>query len=416
MATKKTFQIENNYPLEFSINNEIHCDNCDSDEIVETREGYSCRACGIVLEVQKFEYNHPYYNEDRLQHAILGVTQIGSVRERLQYQNSVRLEKLNKLHSILNNKGAVFNKARIEISRILNYLNLPESPKRAIFDKFKHFYAALKPGTKYRNPEKLVPLTIYFYLKFQNISIKEAELLEVSKISKKEFNAFKLQIQNFFPQYKIRNRKEYITQRILEITEHFQLGMDFFYHSKIVMNKLWEGIKNTKDDVIAGLVCSLIALCLYKENIAVNAICKKLGIKMSTIQTQVKKRIFERFRVSGFVSLVKSSNLLKQIMNKLELIEINEKSNKIEAPDDIIEIILGNGVQISNNSNNVDFHFYVIRDNSTLPIIVSLQLFNHREDKIKDLKTPNMELEHDYINLELLRFYTGKGPPLINHC
>lgn len=414
MATKKTFQIENNYPLDFSINNEIHCDNCDSDNIIETREGYSCRACGIVLEIQKFEYNRPY-KENQIQHAILGITQMGSIRERLQYQNSVRLEKLNKLHNILNNKGAVFNKARIEISRILNYLNLPESPKRAIFDKFKNFYAALKPGTKYRNPEKLVPLTIYFYLKFQNISIKEAELLEISKISKKDFNAFKLQIQNFFPQYKERNRKEYITQRILEITEHFHLGMDFFYQSKSVMNTLWEGIKNTKDDVIAGLSCSLIALCHYKEKIAVNAICNKLGIKMSTIQTQVKKRIFERFRVSGFVSLVKSSNLLKQIMNKLELIEIKEKSNNIEAPNDIIEIVLGNGVQISNNSNNLDFYFYVIRDDKRLPLIVSLQLFNHREDNNKYSKLHNMELERDYVKLEILRFYTGIGPPIINH-
>ena len=415
MATKKTSQIENNYPLDFSIVNEIHCDNCSSDNIVETREGYSCRSCGIVLEVQKFEYNRPY-KENLIQHAVLGITQIGSIRERLQDQNSVRLEKLNKLHSIINNKGSVFNKARIEISRILNYLNLPESPKRAIFDKFKNFYAALKPGTKYRNPEKLVPLTIYFYLKFQNISIKEAELLEVSRISKKEFNAFKLQIQNFFPQYKERNRKEYISQRILEITEHFHLGMDFFYQSKSLMNKLWDGIKNTKDDVVAGLICSLIALCHHKEKIAVNAICKKLGIKMSTIQIQVKKRIFERYKVSGFVSLVKSSNLLKQIMNKLELIEIKEKSNNIEAPDDIIEIVLGNGIQISNNSNNLDFYFYVIRDDSSLPLIVSLQLFNHRDDKIKNSKTPNMELERDHVNLELLRFYTGKGPPIINHC
>lgn len=414
MATKKAFQIEKNYPLEFSRNNEIRCDNCDSVNIVETREGYSCRACGVVLEVQKFEYNHPY-KENRLQHAILGVTQIGSVRERFQYQNSVRLEKLNKLHSIINYKGSVFNKARIEISRILDYLNLPESPKRAIFDKFKNFYSALKPGTKYRNPEKLVPLTIYFYLKFQNISIKEAELLEISNISKREFNAFKLQIRNFFPQYKERNRKEYIAQRILEITEHFQLGMEFFYQSKILMNKLWEGIKGTKDDVIAGLTCSLIALCHYKEKIAVNAICRKLGIKMSTIQTQVRKRIFERFRVSGFVSLVKSSDLLKQIMNKLELIEINEKSNTSEAPDDIIEIVLGNGVQISNNNNNLDFYFYVIRDDNKLPLIISLQLFNHKKVYIKNSKIPNMEFKRDYINLELLRFYTGKGPPITNH-
>ena len=200
----------------------------------------------------------------------------------------------------------------------------------------------------------------------------------------------------------------------MEITEHFQLGMDFFYQSKILMNKLWDGIKGTKDDVIAGLSCSLIALCLYKETIAVNAICRQLGIKMSTIQIQVKKHIFERFRVSGFVSLVKSSNLLKQIMNKLELIEINEKSNNSEAPDDLIEIVLGNGVQISNNNNNLDFYCYLIRGDNKLPLIISLQLFNHKEEYIKNSKIPNMELKRDYINLELLRFYTGKGPPIIS--
>ena len=136
---------------------------------------------------------------------------------------------------------------------------------------------------------------------------------------------------------------------------------------------------------------------------------------MSTIQTQVKKRIIERFKVSGFVSLVKSSNLLKQIMKKLELIEISEKSNTNEAPDDLIEIILGNGIQISNNSDNLAFYFYVVRDDNRLPLIVSLQLFNHREDTITNTKIPNMELERDYINLELIRFHTGKGPPLINH-
>ena len=66
--------------------------------------------------------------------------------------------------------------------------------------------------------------------------------------------------------------------------------------------------------------------------------------------------------------------------------------------------------------STTNFYFYVIRDDSSLPLIVSLQLFNHRDDKIKNSKTPNMELERDHVNLELLRFYTGKGPPIINHC
>ena len=392
-----------------SSNNALTCDVCDSSDIGETIEGYSCRNCGIVLEIQKFEYNRPY-KENQIQHAVLGITQIGSMRERLQYQNSVRLEKLNKLHSILNNKGAVFNKARIEISRILNYLNLPESPKQAIFNKFKNLYGALKPGTKYRSPEKLVPLTIYFYFKFQNISIKETELLEISKISKKEFNAFKLQIVEFFPQYKTRNRKEYILQRILEISEHYHLGMKFFYQSKKILYKLWASINNTKDDVIAGLVCSISALCSYREEVTVNAICMRLGVKMSTIQTQVKKRIFERFRISGFVSLVKSSDILKTIMSKLGLVD-----DCVEEDSHIIEVKLGGAAQVFNSSENFELYLFAVKDNFGLPITVSLQLFDHMKNdsptKRGDSRIQGVAKD---IGMEVAMFHTGKGPPLIS--
>ena len=31
------------------------CDVCDSIDIIETSEGYTCRDCGIVLEVQKLD-------------------------------------------------------------------------------------------------------------------------------------------------------------------------------------------------------------------------------------------------------------------------------------------------------------------------------------------------------------------------
>ena len=409
MASEKMSQDIDFTHSNLSSNNALTCDVCFSSDIVETIEGYSCRNCGIVLEVQKFEYNRPY-KENRLQHAVLGVTQIGSVRERLQYQNSVRLEKLNKLHSILNNKGAVFNKARIEISRISDYLNLPESPKRAIFDKFKNFYAALKPGTKYRNPEKLVPLTIYFYLKFQNISIKETELLEISKISKKEFNAFKLQIVEFFPQYKTRNRKEYILQRILEISEHYHLGMEYFYQSKKILYKLWESIKNTKDDVIAGLVCSVSALCSYRESISVNTICTRLGIKMSTVQTQVKRRIFERFRISGFVSLVRSSDILKKVMEKLGLVD-----RDTEEASHIVEVKLGSAVQIFNSAKNFEFYLFAVKDNTGLPIAISLQLFGlNKNQSPAEAGDRRIQGVVKSLDMEIASFHTGKGPPLIS--
>lgn len=89
------------------------------------------------------------------------------------------------------------------------------------------------------------------------------------------------------------------------------------------MDKLWERIKNTTDNVIAGLVSSISVLCSldFKNKVKVSSICDFLDIRMSTIQAQVKKNIFERFKVEGFVSLVKSSGLLAKIFEALGLID-----------------------------------------------------------------------------------------------
>jgi hypothetical protein len=247
-------------------------------------------------------------------------------------------------------------------------------------------------------------------LKFRNISIKESELLEVSNISKKDFSAFKLQILEFFPQYKTRDRKEYIFQRILEITEHYQLGMEFFYQSKKILNKLWESIKNTKDDVIAALVCSISALCSYRESITVNAICMRLGIKMSTVQAQVKRRIFERFRVSGFVSLVKSSDILKKVMEKLGLVD-----RDTEEESHIVEVKLGSAVQIFNSAKNFEFYLFAVKDNTGLPIAISLQLFGHNKNQSPaEAGDRRIQGVVKSLDMEIALFHTGKGPPLIS--
>ena len=409
MASKKMFQDISLAPSTLDSNNGLTCDVCNSSDIIETVEGYSCRNCGIVLNTLKLEYHQPY-NADVIQYAVLGTTQIGLSKERSQNGKSYRYSKLNKLNSIRSSFHSLTTHAKIEISRIFTALNLPENLKDLVLQKFKALYKSLEPGTKYRTPEKLVPIVIYFCLKLRNVSIKESKLLEVSKISKRDFNAFKLQILEFFPQYKTRDRKEYILQKILEISEHCHLGMEFFYQSKKILYKLWASINNTKDDVIAGLVCSISALCSYREEVTVNAICMRLGVKMSTIQTQVKKRIFERFRISGFVSLVKSSDILKKIMSKLGLVD-----DCVEEDSHIIEVKLGSAAQVFNSSENIEFNMFAVKDNLGLPITISLQLFDRMKN---DSPTKGGEKRIQGVakdlGMEVAMFHTGKGPPLIS--
>ena len=392
----------------------LQCDLCGSSDIIQTNEGFTCRTCGIVLKEYILQYDHPY-DRELIQHAVLRITQIGSFKERARNPESSKLRRLNKMQSIKSNKQTMETRAKMEISRIFDCLNLPETLKEMIFSKFRSFYEKLEPGTKYRSPEKLVPLTIYFCLKYRNISIKERELLEVSKISKEDFNAFKLQILRFFPQYQERDRKEYILTKILEVTEYFSLDMGFYHQSKKILYKLWDGIKNTKDDVVAGLTCSITSLCSYRE-ITVNSICKRLGICMSTIQTQVKKRIFERFRVPGFISLVKSSDMLKRILVKLGLSEEAGDAINEDGVERIIEIKLGNIAQIFPEAEKAKYYFFAVRDNDNLPILLSLEIFDHLgvRDVMSSVRDFNNPILAKDLRLEVMNFHTGKGPPLVD--
>jgi len=381
------------------------CDICNSINIAETREGFVCKDCGIVLQVQRFEYHRPY-NDDIIQYAILGKTQIGFKRERMAMQHSDRLEHQSKLDSIISAKKAAERNARIEIKRILTTLQIPLSFVEAIYKKVIEIRSKLGVGTKYRNPEKLVPIIIYLFFKLKGKTINKHEILEISNITKKEFHSFLLQIDLFIPQYAERNRKEYILQRIMEITEHFNLGMHFYYQSKKILYKLWDTIKGTTDNVIAGLVTSISALCLDTIDIKVSTICNQLNIRMSTIQCQVEKKIFEHYNVSGFESLIKSSHLLRKVMIKLGLFESFPKES------DLLEVKLGNAHAIFNSHNGIEFYMFMLNNGKNIPIFTKLSInktlrligFEQIGEKIED---------STLFEFDSYRYHYPRGPPML---
>jgi len=400
------------------------CDACGSHDVIETQEGYTCRDCGIVLEIQKLEYHRPY-DKDFVQYAVLGKTQMGHKRERLSLKNSLRLEGLNKLDSLRTSEESVIILARVEIKRILTALNFPLTDVKPILEKFKYNRSQLGKGTKFRSPQMLVPCIIYAYYKENNKPIREKDLLEVTSISKKDFNAFKLSILRIWPEYKERNRKEYIVQRILEVTEHFDLGMPFFYQSKKILNRFYDNIKNTKDDVIIGLVSSITLLCSQKSAVSISALCNRLDVKMSTIHRQVEKRVMQRFKVTGFKSLVKSADLLKKVMTKLgvldpSIIDINSEPELDSEPDDLVQIVLGNAKQVFNSLNECNDYYLFVRGFSGLlgtSIINCDNKANHNNLLFTDERKTSHKFEKvdnkDKVKLELFKFYNPKGPPII---
>ena len=423
MATHNEKQIDS---VEYNSNqNPLECcDVCGSRDIVETREGYTCRDCGVVLEIQKLEYHRPY-DRDIVQHAVLGKTQIGYKRERCSLKNSLRLEGLSKLDSLRTSEESVIIGARVEIKRILTALGFPLSDVEPLLEKFKYNRSQLGKGTKFRSSQMLVPCIIYAYYKENSKPIREKDLLEVSSISKKDFNSFKLSILRIWPEYKERNRKEYIIQRILEVTEHFDLGMPFFYQSKKILNRFYDNIKNTKDDVIIGLVTSITLLCSQRSSVSISALCNRLDVKMSTIHRQVEKRVMQRFKVSGFKSLVKSADLLKSIMTKLGVLDpgiINmENNSEIDSESDgLVQVILGSAKPVFNSLRVCNDSYLFIRGISGL-LGTSIINNNNNAHQNNMLFTDERNSSHktkkvdnkDKVRLELFKFYNPKGPPII---
>ena len=405
MATYKTLQ-ESTLSPNLS---HLTCDICGSSDIIENHEGYVCRDCGIVLEIQKLQYDRPY-NKDIIQYAQgIGKTQIGTRRERIISPLSINLQRINKYNSITTSEQAVIERAHIEIARIFNYLDLDgyKAIKEMVLDKFKKMRTKIKQGSKYRNIEKLVSITIYFCLKLRNVSINPYELIEISKISKKEFNDFILQLQKFLPDYGERNRQEYILQRILEISEHFDLGMPFYFLSKKILYRLWQGINNTTDNVVAGLISSISVLCSCKEKISVSAICNRLGIRMSTVQVQVKKKLFQKFKVEGFVSLIKSSDLLVKLINKLGILEEPELRDQ----EDEGEIILGNASKIFNIHNNLDYYYFALLGKEKYPVFLFLKVYDSPLDFNYE-RHPKIKSD-PLLDFEFYKYHTSKDPPLL---
>jgi len=395
---------------EYSVDNDISaCDACNSTDIKQTREGYVCANCGIILSSLVFEYHHPY-DEAVIQNAPRGKTQIGFYKERVTKAQSVQLQKWQKLDSERDREEDVKIKAQKEIRRILSGLALPLSELQPIFKQFSAIRKVLQPGTKFRSPEKLVPITIYLHFKLNCKGINEQELLEISRITKKEFNAFKLQVKNFIPYYQKRDRKNYILQKILQITEQFGMNMEFYDTAKRIMYTFWETIKCTKDDVIAGVVCSIVALCDKQKRLKVNTICSHLGIQMSTIQHQVEQNVFNHLRVEGFKSLVKSSELLRKIMIKFGLIEQEEEMPLVQS---LMEVKLGTAQKIFNPHESFEYYLHAVRTNLGSFILLNKSPIDYEHEfssskMIIPLGTPGSEK----ITIKVRNYYYPKGPPL----
>ncbi len=390
----------------------LSCDICGSEDIVDTGTSYVCRACGVVSEVQKLQYDRPY-NKDLLQHSLgLGETQLGNKRERLSSPNSSGLNRLSKHNSSKDNEKAVLDEAHIEISRLFTCLDLTNHHdiKQMVYDKFKLVRNAVRPGSKFRNVRKLVSIVAYVCFKLRAVPVNASAIIESGSLTKKEFNAFLMLSSRYLPRATEVERRLYISQRISDIASTFELGMPFYFYSKRILDKFWSRIKNTTDNVVAGLVCSIALLTSYKGPVNISSICNRLDIKMSTIQLQVKERVIARLCDEGnFSTLIKSADLLREVVTRLGLLHDNDNLDMSGVEDDdTVEIVVGKAQDIFNNKDTSDYYNFIFTsiEHITKEILQSDGSFSRAGPIFNE---PYFDVSK--LDLNIVMHHNSKGPP-----
>jgi len=87
--------------------------------------------------------------------------------------------------------------ARAEMKRIFRLLHFPQDRIEETMLKFKTLHACIHDGCKFRKPKKLVPITIYYHLKSLGMAINAGQLVAISSLTMREFQAFTSQIKRF---------------------------------------------------------------------------------------------------------------------------------------------------------------------------------------------------------------------------
>ena len=264
------------------------CYYCNSEHLRETTYGYVCTNCGTDQDLMKFEI-------DKIQEPnfTTSITTIGTERERKMSSNKGKIQYLSKLDFVKSHKKQTIETAFVRTKTILGKLGRSNKEINIILKKFKDIRPQFRPGTKFRNPEKAIPCIIYFYYKEANVVIDIETLFENSEISKNEFNEFRNQMEVFWPAYQTRDRKKYILNRIGGVIGYITL----YDQSKKILDKCWNLIRDSKDDVIAGLVIGIAIVLSKCENITLSLICKSLHISQSSLQKSIHTKLFDRLGI-----------------------------------------------------------------------------------------------------------------------
>lgn len=215
-------------------------------------------------------------------------------------------------HIFLNPLNTIYNMIISEIQPGRADINLDDCSSfyQAIYNKIKRY-------TKYKNPLKLAPIAIFFYLKSRNVFVTTNEFIIAANLTRKEFRKGFTSIYPFCRNIAHINHRSIIYFLIDQIQEEFDLPDSFGSASKFIFQKFGHLLMNTKPEITAGVICILSLLKLKIHSVKLITICKTLGFQMSAALYQVNNNLLKRVGIKGFHGFRKTPQLIEPLLQEI---------------------------------------------------------------------------------------------------
>ena len=158
--------------------------------------------------------------------------------------------------------------------------------------KYKEISSKIGRSKKMGKLENLGPSLIYMLLKSNGINLKMEEMIDNFEIDYISFLSLVKEALPYYPEYRERDKLDFIKNRVLKIQEHFSFPDEFVLLCEKLFGGYYPILQYTKEDLVVSILSTLSYLLLGIKKANITQICSFAGSPLSSVTNFVKKQIF----------------------------------------------------------------------------------------------------------------------------
>ena len=181
---------------------------------------------------------------------------------------------------------------------------------------FEQVHSRIPPQKKIANPEIVIPITIFVFLRMKLAPVTPTTFVESNIMSKIDLAKYLREYLRYIPEYQSRDRRGLVISMITQVVKTLEYPDAFLEKCEKLLDVFWKELSHTTERVTAATVFCLTLIYVEDAPPPFVGICNQFGVEMSTIIYQIKHKLIERHRVKGFTTLRQSISTVKQFLLK----------------------------------------------------------------------------------------------------